>query len=278
MLGAGCPSKRPAIDPAAKGQITIKGSNTFGEELAPRLIAAYNGQRPNVTVTLESKGSGSGVAALLAGECDIAATSRPLTDDEVAQARARGVELVEHVIGYYGVAVIVNSSNPTERLAADQVKDIFTGAVRNWSALGGPDMPIKVFIRDPISGTNFGFRELAMANARYTSEAQALTSYTELAEAVAREPGAVGYASMNMATRSGIKAVSIGMHAPNALTVNEGWYPYARMLRLYTDKANESPLAEDFVRFVQRKPGQTILEESGFVRRFERRLNSLIPD
>lgn len=278
FLMSGCPADKPTIDPAAKGQVTIKGSNTFGEELAPRLIAAYNKSRPNVGVALESKGSVSGIAALIAGECDIAAASRSATPDELNQARARGIELKEYVIGHYGVAVIVNPANPVGKLMPDQVRDIFSGAVQNWKAFGGPDVPIHICIRDPSSGTNVGFRELAMNNNPYRSDARVFTDYAQLAEAVSKDLGGIGYASMNMAHHGSVKAVSIDKYEPNALSVNEGWYPYARMLRLYTNQAKESPFARDFVLFVQRDPGQKILDEAGFVRRFEKRLNSLIPD
>ncbi|MEX2043824.1 MAG: hypothetical protein WD941_00630 [Opitutus sp.] len=98
-----------------------------------------------------------------------------------------------------------------------------------------------------------------------------------MAQAVAANPGAIGYSSMVMARASGIKALSIGKFPPDEITVNEGWYPYARMLRLYTNVAVETPVARDFVLFVQQNPGQEILSELGFVRRFEKRLKSLTP-
>lgn len=278
LLLSGCSADKPTIDPTAKGQVTIKGSNTFGEELAPRLIAAYNKSRPNVGVALESKGSVSGITALIAEECDIAAASRGATPEELNQAHARGIELKEYVIGHYGVAVIVNSANSVGKLMPDQVRDIFSGAVQNWKALGGPDAPIHAFIRDPSSGTNLGFRELAMNNNPYRSDARMFNDYAQLAEAVSKDLGGIGYASMNMAHHRNVKVVSIDKYEPNSLSVNEGWYPYARMLRLYTDQAKESPFARDFALFVQRDPGQKILDELGFVRRFEKRLNSLIPD
>jgi phosphate transport system substrate-binding protein len=275
---AGCSDERPPASAPLSGQISIKGSNTFGEELAPRLIAEYRRERPNVTVTLESKGSGSGIAALLAGECDIGATSRNITPEEQSEARGQGIEFKEYVIGYYGVAVIVNRSNLTERLTKEQVKAIFTGSMRNWREVGGPDVPIHLAIRDPISGTNLGFRELAMDNLPYAEEARAFTTYPDLARAVAADPGGIGYSSMNMAKANGIKAVAIGAYAPTTVSVNENWYPYARMLRLVTNKTHEATAARDFVLFVQRERGQAIIDELGFVRRFEKRLNSLTPD
>ncbi len=277
MLLVGCPATKEPSPSAISGHVRVRGSNTFGEELAPRLIAEYRRTRTNVAINLESKGSGSGFAALLAGECDVAAASRAPTNQELAEFRARGMELNDYLIGYYGVAVIVNASNSVDSLTKDQVKAIFTGAARNWKEVGGPDSAIHVYIRDPVSGTNLGFRELATDTRPYAKEAKQFTSYHELAEAVGRDAGGVGYSSMRLQAK-GVRSVRIGRTEANYLTVNEGWYPYARTLHLYTNKATETPAARDFAQFVQRDPGQKILEDLGFVRRFEKRLRSAVPD
>ncbi|HEY0946970.1 MAG TPA: PstS family phosphate ABC transporter substrate-binding protein, partial [Opitutaceae bacterium] len=277
-LFSGCSGEPHAPPGSLSGALAIKGSNTFGEELAPRLIEEYRKNQRNVILSLESRGSNSGAAALLAGECDIAALSRKLSAEEMDKAREAGLEINQYVIGYYGVAVIVPESNPVERLMPEQVSGIFTGQVRNWQTVGGPDLPIRVMIRDPLSGTHLGFRELAMANQPYVSDAKLFKTYAELVEAIAAEPGAVGYSSMNLAKLHGLRAVPIGKYEPTALVVNEGWYPYARTLRLLTNKARESEASRDFVRFVQGRDGQTVIEDLGFVRRFEKRLDSYLPD
>jgi phosphate transport system substrate-binding protein len=121
--------------------IVIKGSNTFGEELAPALVEQYRKDNPNVQVELESRGSGSGFEALLAGQCDIAASSRVINEDELRLARSRGLKLRDRTIGFYGVAVVVNEANPVTGLTDTQVRDIFTGAIANWKEVGGQDLP-----------------------------------------------------------------------------------------------------------------------------------------
>ena len=153
----GCSPEKPVT-----GKIVIKGSNTFGEELGPRLIEEFRKHQPDVAVEIESKGSGSGFAALLAGECDMAASSRLISEDEQRLAKAHGLTLNDNVIGSYGVAVVVNKDNPVTGLSHEQVRDIFTGAITNWKQVGGPDAGIDIFIRDPVSGTYLGFQELAM--------------------------------------------------------------------------------------------------------------------
>ena len=120
----------------AADKLVIKGSNTFGEELAPRLIEEFRKSHPDTSVELESKGTASGFVALLEGQCDIASASRPANEDEVRRARSRGIRMNPYTIGYYGVAVVVNEKNPIERLSDAQVRCAFTGIINRWKALG----------------------------------------------------------------------------------------------------------------------------------------------
>jgi phosphate transport system substrate-binding protein len=264
LIAVGCSPEKKVT-----GKIVIKGSNTFGEELGPRLAEEFRKQQPEVTVEIESKGSGSGFAALLAGECDIASSSRPINEDEQRRAKSCGMKLNDYYIGSYGVAVIVNKDNPIAGLSHEQVRDIFTGAIENWRQVGEPDAPIHVFIRDPVSGTYLGFQELAMERKPYVASAKQFKSYPEIVEAVRTDKNAIAYAGMIFSAKEGVKPVNINGVLPSVTTVNEGDYPYSRALRLYTNKANESDAARAFVRFAQSSRGQNIISEMGFVRRFE---------
>ena len=266
LLVAGCSdNKQPATTTGANGKIVIKGSNTIGEELAPRLIAEYKKEHPNAVFELESKATGYGLAALLAGQCDIAGASRAPIKDEQDLAKARGIELKDHVIGSYSVAVIIHGSNPIANLTPEQVRDIFTGTVQNWKDVGGSDAPIHLFVRDPISGTYLGFRELAMDNKPYASGIKTFTNYDGIVQAVAQDANGIGYAGIELGSKGGVKAVSVRDVAPNVSSIKEGKYPYARVLRLYTDKSKEAPSARDFIQFVQSSHGQDILRQMGFV-------------
>lgn len=253
-------------------QLVIKGSNTFGEELGPRLIEAFRAQRPGVEIQLERKGTASGIAALLAGECDIASASRTLMEDEMRLARSRGIRPKTYLVGFYAVAVVVNEHNPVSELSDRQVREIFTGRVTNWSDVGGRGAPIRLCIRDAKSGTHLGFRELAMGNEPYAPGAVPYESYEEIAAAVRADADAIGYVGMNFAGMTGIKPVMINGIRPSMLAVNEGLYPYARAVRFYTNPARETPVARAFIRFVQSRDGQRIVQETGFAPRFERSL------
>jgi len=260
LVIAGCSEGKPE-------KLVILGSNTIGEELAPRLVAEFKKEHPAVTFELEFKGTTYGLGALIVGRCDIAAASRDASTNEIALARDRGVELSDHAIGAYGVAVIVNAGSPIGNLTLDQVRDLFIGAAQNWKDVGGPDAPVHLYIRHPNSGTYLGFRELAMENKPYALNVKTYTNYTELAQAVAQDANGIGYATISLAGKGGVKPVSIGGVVPTIESVNKHLYPCARGLCLYTDKAHETPTARSFVEFVQSTRGQEIVKEMGFAPR-----------
>jgi phosphate transport system substrate-binding protein len=267
LLGvlAGCsPANPPTPEAPPSGKITIRGSNTVGEELAPALIAEYKKTHPNAVFDLEAKGTSYGFGSLAGGFCDIAGASRPPSKDELEVAQFRNVEFNDHVIGAYSVAVVVNAGNPIGNLTPAQVRDIFTGVVTNWNAVGGPDAPIHLFIRDPISGTYIGFKELAMENKPYASEQNLFTNYAAIVAAVAKDAGGIGYSSIELEKSAGVKPVSVAGIEPGVDTVNNGKYPYARLLHLYTSKGHETQAALDFIKFVQSPQGQEILTQTGF--------------
>ncbi len=245
--------------------VVIRGSNTFGEELAPRLMAEYTKEHPDVTFDAEFKGTTYGVGALLAGRGDIAAASRVLTTNELQMARSRDIKLHDYVVGSYSVAVVANAGNPVGNLTADQVRDIFTGAVKNWNEVGGPDTPIHLYVRDPISGTYIGFQELAMEKKPYADGLKTFTNYADIVQAVVQDASGIGYSSVELTTNAGVKAVSVGGVTPSIESVRQGRYPYARVVRLYTDMEKRPFAAREFIHFVQSPRGQQILDEMGFV-------------
>jgi phosphate transport system substrate-binding protein len=254
--------------PAALAQkIIIKGSNTFGEELGPALVEAYRARHPAVEFELESKGTTSGLGALLDGACDIATASRMATEDERRAARSRNIRLKVHTVGYYGVAVIVHETNPLGGLSSQQVRDLFTGRIKNWKDVGGENRPVVLCIRAPESGTHLGFRELAMENKPYPESAQTFTTYQDLARYVAEHPDAIGYSEGQAWSGLAVKRLHINGFPLNEVSVNEGLYPYARLIRFYTRADRESAPARAFIRFTQSKSGQDLLESRGYIPR-----------
>jgi phosphate transport system substrate-binding protein len=270
LLFPGCSDKSQAPQTAqtsTKGKVVIKGSNTIGEDLAPRLIAEFKKEHAAASFELESKATGYGLAALMAGQCNIAAASRPPIKDELELAKSRNIDFNDYVIGSYSVAVIVNSACGVADLKREQIRDIFTGVIQNWKDVGGSDAPIHIYSRDPVSGTALGFKELAMENKPYASGEKTFTNYAGIAHAVGQDASGIGYCSIELTNAPGVKAVSIGGVAPTVPSINEGKYPYARVLHFYTTKGNEEPAAKEFIDFVQSAKGQEIVAQAGNVPR-----------
>ena len=263
-LFTGCPSSsQPTV--IAKQKLTLRGSNTIGEELAPKLIAEYVKTHSDLEFDVEFKGTVYGIGALMSDRCDLAAASRELTTNEVALAKDREFEFNDYIIGSYSVAVVVNAGNTVGSLSRDQVRDIFTGAIQNWKDVGGPDAPIKLCIRDQISGTHLGFQELAMDKKPYAVAVKTFTDYDKMVQAVAQDANSIGYSSIEHAVKPGIKGVAVEGAAPTLESVKAGKYPYYRVLRFYTGKSKESAAAQGFAKFVQSPAGQKILMDVGFV-------------
>ena len=106
-----------------------------------------------------------------------------------------------------------------------------------------------------------------MENKPYALNVKTFTNYTGIAQAVAQDANAIGYSSFDLTSKPGVKPVSVGGIAPTADAVNKGQYPYHRVLRLYTDKANETSMTRSFVQFVQSSQGQEIVKQMGFTPR-----------
>lgn len=268
---SGCPGTKPAADNSdraitagAANKVIIRGSNTIGEELAPHLIAEFKKKHADVTFDLETKATGYGMAALRIGQCDIAAASRAAIQADLDLAKDANLEMNDYIIGAYSVTVVANANNPVTNLTPEQVHDIFTGKTQNWKDVGGPDTPIHIYIRDPISGTYLGFKEVAMGNEDYAPHPKLLTSYQAIVDAVAADPNGIGYSGIRAKHDAGIKQLSIGGIEPSATTVHSGKYPYARVLRFYTNKALESQPTKDFIAYVLSDAGQKIMTDLGF--------------
>ena len=128
------------------GKITLAGSTSM-EKLCNAMAEAFMEKYPNVTVAPEFTGSGAGLESLAKGTVDIGDASRALSDDE----KAGGA--VENIVAIDGIAVITDSENAVSDITSEQLAQIYTGEITNWSDLGGADEQIVVIGREAGSGT-----------------------------------------------------------------------------------------------------------------------------
>lgn len=243
-------------------EIIMAGSTTV-LPIAQKTAEVYMAKHPTVKITVRGGGSGVGIASLIDKTCDIANSSRPIKDKEIQTASGKGVKPKANVIALDGIAVVVHPSNTISHLTGDQVKDIYTGKINNWSEVGGPNMKIVVVSRDSASGTFESFNELALKGAKVRPDALMQASNQAVATTVAQTPGAIGYVGLGYLTSS-IKALAIDGITPSKETILARKYKYARPLFMYTDGEPKGEVKK-LLDFILGKEGQKLIEEVGFI-------------
>jgi phosphate transport system substrate-binding protein len=261
LITAGCSRDRVNNGEA----IELKGSDTM-VNLAQSWAEEYMNQHPEASIAVTGGGSGTGIAALINGTTDMAMSSRQLKSSEYEQAVAAGQNPQEFVVGYDGLAVIVNPANPVSELTLEQIKDIYTGKIANWQQVGGPDWQIVVLSRESNSGTYIYFREQVLKNENFRPDALLLPSSAAEVKEVANNPAAIAYLGVAYVNEQ-VKALGIKSGAEVVYPVNEailsGKYPIARPLFIYT--ANEpAGLVKKFIEFMFSQEGQDIVGRIGY--------------
>ncbi len=259
---------------AASNSIQIKGSDTE-VNLVQRLSEAYMEKHPEVSIAVTGGGSGTGIAALINRQTGIANSSRPMKNSEIEQANAKGVEPVPIIFAIDGLAVITHESLSVSSLNINEVADIFKGNIRNWNALGGPDLEISMYGRQSNSGTFVYFRDTVLKG-DYSPNVRRLNGTAQIVEAVKTDKAGIGYVGIGYVVNNEGKAipdVKIQMLAKDANTppvsplksenVKSGAYPLSRPLFQYTNGIPEGILLE-FVRFELSPEGQGLIENEGY--------------
>ena len=187
------------------GTVNTDGSTSMADVMGA-LTEAFKEKEPDITVNYSGTGSGSGISGVLDGTCDIGLSSRELKQEEVDQGA------VAHVVALDGVAVVVNPKNTVTDLTTEQIADIFTGKITNWSELGGADAPIAVYGREDGSGTRSAFEEIVGVEGAcvYTNE---YGSTGDVIGNVASNENAIGYASLS-AVDSSVTAAKVNGVTP----------------------------------------------------------------
>ena len=242
----------------------IKGSDTLGAKLVPQLAEQFKAQHPGTAFDIAAEGSATGFAALIDKTAAIGMASRPAKPEEIANGKAKGVDLKETIVAYDGIAVIVNTANSIKGLTKKQVEQIFTGEITDWSAVGGSGGKISVYTRNTSSGTYAEFKELAMKKRDYAPDSQKLAGNEQIAQEVGKNPNGVGYIGLAYTKARGIKVVPIDGASPSKESVLAKSYPYARPTFFYTN-GEPTGVVKEFIDFTVGPDGQKIVEQVGFV-------------
>lgn len=242
---------------SASTELTVSGSTTV-LPIAEVTGEDFGKAHPDVRVLASGVGSSAGIESVARGSADIGTSSRDLKPEELS------LGLVPTPIAYDAIAVIVNPANPVKNLTMEQVRDIFQGKITNWSAVGGPDLPIGLVNRDEASGTREAFTKLVLKGGVFDPKAAVLPGTGQVRAVVSTSPSAIGYISYGFVTAE-VHALSIDGVAPSPETVAGGQYPVRRKLYMIT-KGDASGLAKTYMDYVLSSGVQdTTIREAGFL-------------
>jgi phosphate transport system substrate-binding protein len=277
----------------------IKGSNTLGEALIPKMVANYlldkNITEYNLTVPgkneklfeyiedginkkilISSHGSSTGFKAIYDSECDLVMASRRISAKDVGENPAIS-EMHEHIIALDALAIVVNRGNPIRKLTLEQISDIFTGKIKNWSKIDKSfSGNINIYSRDNNSGTYGYFKKQLLRGNEIAGEVQKFEDNTLLANSVASDRYGIGFVPMSSVGMA--KAVKVAADEedhgfiPNQRTVNSEDYLISRRLFLYSATWGDAYVQSrqstinDFISFVKKgNNSQNTIEEIGFI-------------
>ncbi len=258
------PSASEAV--SAKQSIIVKGSDTV-LPLSQAEAEEFMLKNSEQSITVIGGGSGVGIAALIDGEVEIAMASRSMKDSEIEEAKQNGINPLETVIGWDGIAVVVNPENPVSQLTFTQLKAIYDGNVSNWKDVGGEDRQITVISRDSSSGTYEYFKEEILVESEYRQDALVQPATGAIVQEIAQNKGAIGYigyAYLDTSTKALALDGGEGVFVPaTEEKILNGEYPLARQLYYYTNGEPQG-LAKEFIDYVMSEEGQAIVSDVGY--------------
>lgn len=257
-----------------KRTIQIKGSDTM-VNLGQAWAEEFNKIYPDVNIAVTGGGSGTGIAALISGTCDICESSRAIEEKERKKAEDKGIVPHEEIVGLDGIAVVVHPKNPVKNLTMDELRDIFMGNIRNWKEIGGGNKEIVILSREVNSGTHLFFKEhvLRKGSAKgpeeFSPTALLMPSSQAIADEVANNENAIGYYGMGYISPDQ-KVIEVAKDSnsphvePTIENVKANTYPISRPLYIYTNGKPEGAI-KDFMDFVLSSEGQGIVRRLDFV-------------
>ena len=247
-----------AAEETLSGSISMSGSTSM-EKGANALRESFMEKYPDVSVSVEFTGSSAGVEAVLSGTSDIGNSSRNLTDDE------KSAGAVENIMAIDGIAVAVDTANTVTNLTKDQLTEIYTGAVTNWSAVGGEDMPIVVVGREAGSGTRGAFEEILGVEDQ-CAYANELDSTGAVMAKVASTPGAIGYISLD-AIDDSVAVLQLDGVDATAENIKAGTYFLNRPFVMATNGeiSAQSGLIQAWFEYVFSAEGQEVVANAGLI-------------
>ncbi len=260
-MGLGVAACNPVNPNSKSTKLTLTGSSTVAP-LVGEIVKRFEAENPEVRIDVQTGGSSRGLADVSQGLNDIGMISRSLKDQEKTQFQS-------YAIAQDGIGIILESSNPVQKLSDQQVVDIYTGKIDNWQQVGGENAPITVVNKAEGRSTLELFLKYFDLN-NSTIQADVIIGDNQQGiKTVAGNPHAIGYVSIGAAERDisqkvPLKLLSVGGIDATTATVQNGSFPLSRPLNLVTTET-PSGLTKEFIEFAQSENVHDLVEAQNFV-------------
>lgn len=264
--------------PATKGSRVVlqnKGSDTL-VNVAQAWAEAYKTVDPSIAIAVTGGGSGTGISSLINGTVDLASSSREMKAKELAQARERGIEPKEHVVGFDALAVFLHTNNPATSLSVAQLEAIYGegGTAEKWSDLGltVPGCPSDEIVRvsrQNNSGTYVYFKQAVLGKTgEYKLGSRDMHGSKDVVDLVLNTPCAIGYSGLAYATPEVKLACIVAEEGkdcvlPSTATALDRSYPIARPLFMYT-AGEPKGTTKTYLDWILSDAGQCIIADKGY--------------
>jgi phosphate transport system substrate-binding protein len=238
----------------SRAGITVAGSTSV-EPFAELLAEEFMMLHPESHIYVQGGGSTAGIEAVITQAANIGMSSRNLIGEEK--------KLHTVTIAKDAIAVIIHPTNRIQDLSLDQIRDTFSGKIRNWRELGGPSHPIDVVTREEGSGTRESFQKFVMGKEDISLGALVQDSNGAVRQVIVGNVHAIGFISLGLVNEQ-VKAVKISGVEPSLENVNHGKYTLVRPF-LFVFNGEPTGEAKPFLEFVLSPAAQELLLKEGLV-------------
>lgn len=237
------------------GELTVHGSTSM-LKVTQALGEGFCGEHPGVRLQVSATGSGEAVHAVRTGSALLGNVSRNLQEAE------HPGQFEQVTLAVDGIVIALHPENPIQNLSTQEIQQIFSGEITNWSQVGGYNRPVTVLGREAASGTRDAFEQaFSLTDAAYEAE---LTSNGEILTRISSDRCAVGYLSLESLNES-VKGVRVDGVAASEETIRTGSYRVKRPFLQIYQKGSDSRLIPAWLQYVRSPQGQQTIRQAGLV-------------
>jgi len=257
VAACGSAALETAPAPTTTPQVTLTISGSGGTSAVLKFLAdAYRQQHNDLAFNfLSGSGSGGGVKGVVEGQFDLGAMSRLPNDSELAG----GIEYLG--FGNDKVVVATSPDLAITGLTRQQAKDIFLGAITNWSAVGGPDAPISILVREEEESSTLILREGIFGNGAFAAGTVVITSEGDMKKTLPKATNTIGYLAYSGVRLDNVPVHVLALDGQDPADIG-GAYPYIRPLGVVYLPA-QAAKAQPFLDFITGPEAQALLAGQG---------------